>query len=98
MTAVVRIIARQVGEIDSRRGGARFLSKLQAQVLRSFAGGLAGTVMGAAAPLPADIAGGSYGGHIFPGNAENYCHLPGLRRNAALAVAPTALAAQFPAP
>ena len=75
MTGVVRIIARQAGEIDSRRGGARFLSKLQAQALRSFAGGLAGTVMGAAAPSPTSPA-APMAGTFFQANAENYCHLP----------------------
>lgn len=76
VSAIVRLIARQVGNIDAKRGGAVFLSQLQTGILRSFAQGLAASVMGTAVPLPADIEGGPYGGHIFfQADATNFYHM-----------------------
>ncbi len=69
------LIPAAIGKVDAARGNATFLSAEQTGILRSFAGGKAGTAMTAAAPLPADIATGAYGGHVFFETAGGFFHL-----------------------
>jgi hypothetical protein len=64
--AILRVlIPAAVGKEDPARGHATFLTKEQTGILRSFAGGKAGTAMTGPAALPADIKTGSYSGHIY---------------------------------
>jgi hypothetical protein len=74
---IVRILVSVTGKVDAARGGATFVDSTQADVIFSFAGGKAKEAFTApAAPLPADIAKGSYGGHIFVDDGGgNFLHL-----------------------
>src|SRR5271166_252499 len=63
---IVRILMSVTGKVDAARGNATFVDTTQAGVIFSFAGGKAKEAFTSpAGPLPADLAKGSYGGHIF---------------------------------